>query len=133
MAEKSISLPFTIDSYGNVASTTSQSKIWADRVRSVIGTAVRERVMRPSFGTLIPYALFETSTLASEEIQAEVEKAFSSQLTILTLQNTEVSYDEYSGTVSVTITYDLPNNEQVTTTVGLILVQGTTPSYKELL
>ena len=90
MAESAIFLPFSINAYGNVSSTTSQSKVWADRVLSVIGTTIRERVMRPSFGTIIPYALFENSETASEEISAEVEKAFASQLTLLKIGRAHV-------------------------------------------
>jgi phage baseplate assembly protein W len=51
MAEKTIALPFSVDPYGKVTVASDQSKIWADRVRSVIGTFLRERVMRPEFGT----------------------------------------------------------------------------------
>ena len=57
MSEIAMSLPFSIDPYGKVSSTTDQKKIWADKVRSVLGTALRERVMLPTFGTLIPYEI----------------------------------------------------------------------------
>ena len=133
MAEVTIQLPFSIDSYGKVSSTTSQSKIWADRVRSVIGTTLRERVMRPTFGTVIPYALFDSAETASAEVKAEVDKAFSSQLPLLRLQETDTTFDEYTNTLNVTIVYDLPNNERVTTNVGLVLVRGNKPMYEELL
>ena len=76
MNERAISLPFSIDSYGGVATTTDQSKIWADKVRSVLGTMLRERVMRPDFGTVIPYSLFNGETSAVDEIRGEVSKAF---------------------------------------------------------
>lgn len=133
MPEVTIQLPFSIDPYGKVSQTTSQSKIWADRVRSVIGTTLRERVMRPQFGTIIPYALFESSGTAISEVKAEVTKAFSSQLPLLRLQSVEVTLDEYTNVLTADVIYDLPNNEQVTTVVGLILVRGTNPPYEELL
>ena len=133
MAEQAISLPFAIDSYGKVASTQEQSKIWADRVRSVIGTAVRERVMRPTFGTLIPFAIFETDTTAESQIRTEVEQAFIKQLPLLTIQNVTVTVDNYTNVLSVEIIYALPNNEIVSTIVGLVLVDGANPIYQELL
>jgi phage baseplate assembly protein W len=133
MAEQAISLPFAIDSYGKVASTQEQSKIWADRVRSVIGTAVRERVMRPTFGTLIPFAIFETDTTAESQIRTEVEQAFIQQLPLLTIQNVTVTVDNYTNVLSVEIIYALPNNEIVSTIVGLVLVDGANPIYQELL
>ena len=133
MNEKAISLPFSVDSYGGVTVTSEQSKIWADRVRSVLGTMLRERVMRPDFGTIIPYSLFNGETSAVDEVRSEVSKAFSSQLPLLTLEKTNITYDDYTNVMSVEVVYDLPNNEVVSTVVGLVLVDGANPLYQELL
>lgn len=129
--ESAISLPFSIDSYGRVTKTTDQSKIWADKVRSVIGTAVKERVMRPTFGTDIPSAVFENQEDSVGRIQEVVSTSFSEQLPQLTLEQVDNSYDEYSGTLTVSITYALPNEEIVTTTVGLIILSGNSTPYEE--
>lgn len=131
--ERTISLPFTIDAYGVVGSTSDQSKIWTDRVRSVIGTSLRERVLRPEFGTVIPFAMFETMDDAGTEIRAEISKAFNEQLPLLSLEKVELRIDESSSTISATITYDLPNNETVSTTIGLIGLKGNNPALEELL
>ena len=133
MAQKAISLPFLIDPYGRVSSTQSQSKIWSDKVKSVLGTSLRERVMRPNFGTLISYSLFNSQTEATVEIKTEVERAFAEQLDLLTLQQTDVTIDMYTNVLTVQVTYGLPNDEVVSTAVGLVLVQGTNPIYEELL
>jgi phage baseplate assembly protein W len=133
MAQKAIALPFSIDSYGRVASTQSQSKIWSDRVKSVLGTTLRERVMRPSFGTTIPYSLFNSETVATSEIEAAVEQAFAEQLDLLTLQQTSVTSDTYTGTLTVEVIYGLPNDEVVSTLIGLVFSQGANPIYEELL
>lgn len=133
MAEKTISLPFSIDAYGKVSVTQDQSKIWADRVRSVIGTTIRERVMRPTFGTLIPFAIFETDSTAEAQIRVEVDKAFNEQLPLLSLQEVNISVDSYTNVLSVNVVYGLPNNEIVSTVVGLVLVDGANPIYQELL
>ena len=133
MAEYAISLPFSIDPYGKVRSTTDQSKIWADRVRSVLGTTIRERVLRPTFGTLIPFALFNTETGAIAQVQAEVSKAFSQQLPLLNLDTVNVTVDQYTNVLTVEAIYGLPNNEVVSTVVGLVLVDGANPMYQELL
>lgn len=133
MSEKAISLPFSIDSYGGVSFTTEQSKIWADRVRSVLGTMLRERLMRPDFGTVIPYSLFNGETSATEEVKTEVNKAFNAQLQLLTLEKVNVSMDEYTRVMSVEVVYALPNNEIESTVVGLVLVDGANPLYQELL
>jgi phage baseplate assembly protein W len=133
MAEYAISLPFSVDSYGKIASTKDQSKIWADRVRSVLGTTIRERVIRPNFGTLIPFALFNTETGAVSQVEAEVNKAFAQQLALLNLQKVNVTVDQYTNVLTVEAIYGLPNNEVVSTVVGLVLVDGANPIYEELL
>jgi phage baseplate assembly protein W len=133
MAEYAIALPFSVDSYGKVSSTKDQSKIWADRVRSVLGTTIRERVIRPNFGTLIPFALFNTETGAVSQVEAEVNKAFSQQLSLLNLQKVNVTVDQYTNVLTVEAIYGLPNNEVVSTVVGLVLVDGANPIYEELL
>ena len=133
MAEKAIALPFAIDPYGKVSSTQEQSKIWADRVRSVLGTAIRERLMRATFGTLIPFALFETDTTAESQIRVEVEQAFVQQLSLLSLQSILVTIDSFTNVLNVEVIYALPNNEVVRTIVGLVLVDGANLIYQELL
>ena len=132
MAETTISLPFNIDPFGNVAHTEDQSKIWSDRVRSILGTMLRERVMRPTVGTLIPYAIFETADDAVSEIRTEVNKAFSAQLPLLTLSEVDVTIDEFTNIATINVVYNLPNTEEATTTIGLILVQGNKPAYQEI-
>jgi len=131
-AESAISLPFTIDAYGNVAKTTDQSKIWMDRVHTVIGTAVRERVMRPSFGTQVPLSTFDSGEIAQEKIRVEIFNAFNTYLSALTLTNLDVSFDEPSATVSVDVTYSLPNNKEVNTVIGLATISGNKLISEEL-
>jgi phage baseplate assembly protein W len=99
----------------------------------VLGTTLRERVMRPNFGTLIPYSLFNTETTASSEIETEVTKAFVEQLSLLTLEKVNVTNDQYTNVLTIEVVYALPNDEVVSTVIGLVLVQGTKPIYEELL
>lgn len=130
-AEVAIALPFSIDPYGKVTQTIEQPKIWADKVRSVIGTGLRERVMRPVFGTDIPSVVFENQEEADGRIQELVASSFNSQLPRLELQGVSNTYDSYSGTLNVEVTYALPNEEVVTTTIGLIVVSGNLVPYEE--
>ena len=132
MAEKAIALPFSINSFGRVTDTTEMSKIWADRVRSVIGTALRERVMLPDFGTDIPSSVFETTEEADSQIQTEVIRAFYEQLSALTLDEVTSTFDEFTGVMNVDITYALPNDEVINTSIGLVSLAGTAPIYEEL-
>ena len=131
--EIAISLPFSIDAFGRVGSTQEQPKIWADKVRSVIGTSLRERCMRPSFGTIIPYAMFDSQDDAISEVKTEVSKVFNEQLRLLSLTSVDVTIDEYTNVMNVDIVYSLPNSETVTTNIGLVKIDGVNPTYQELL
>jgi phage baseplate assembly protein W len=133
MAEIALSLPFSLNAYRGIAVATEQSKIWADRVRSVLGTTRRDRVMHPEIGTLIPFALFNTETSAESQIETEIGKAFSSQLNLLRLDDVVITHDEFTNTMTVEVIYALPNNEVVSTVVGLALVNGANPIYEESL
>lgn len=130
--QKAISLPFSIDSFGKISTTTDQAKIWADKVRSVLGTSIRERVMRPTFGTLIPFSLFNSIDNAVDEIEDEVRRAFSKQLQLLSLSSVDVQQDVYTNELKITVVYSLPNQETVKTTIGYVAIRGVTPIYEEL-
>jgi phage baseplate assembly protein W len=132
MAEVSMSLPFSIDSYGKVAITSDFSKLWADRVRATIGTAVGERVMAPNFGSLVPFAVFNGEEEATASVTDEVKRVFTKQLPLLTLSQTDVTFDETTGVLSITVVYSLPNQEEVTTNIGIVTVQGTNPTAEEI-
>ena len=131
MAEKTIALPFSIDPYGKVTATSEQTKIWADRVRSVVGTTVRERVMRPNFGGNIAYSVFNTQESAELAIKTDVQQVFNTQLPLLTLNNVQTSFDEYTGIITITVTYSLPNDIVVSTNVGLVTISGNNPPIEE--
>ena len=133
MAEVAISLPFSVDSYGNIVSTTDPAKIWSDRVRAVVGTNLRERLMNPEFGTLVPSSFMETTEYADSLVQSEVQRAFTQQLPLLKLQSVSTTYDEYSALFTITIIYDLPNNETTSTSVTLISIDGTNTPIEETL
>lgn len=131
--EKAIALPFSIDPFGKVTSTSEQTKIWADRVRSVVGTTIKERVMRPTFGSTIAFKVFESQELAEQDIKSNVEKVFSEQLSVLTLKQVDTLFDEYTGTINASITYSLPNDTIANTTIGLVTILGNNPPTEELL
>ena len=131
MAEIALTLPFSINPYGSVATTTDQSKIWADRVRFVIGTNLRERILDPEFGTLVPSAFMETADVAPTVIESEVERAFQSQLELLQFSSVDSSYDEYTNTTNVNIVYGLPNGEVTNTVVAVSYISGNNLSVEE--
>lgn len=120
--EFAISLPFTINDFGSVNTTTSQNKLWMDRVRSVVGTALGERVMRPTFGTEIASNVFSDVDVMQEVITQEVETVFGRDLPALTLSSVEVSAEYAAGIVYAEIYFQLPNKEATTINIGVATI-----------
>ena len=135
MAEKAISLPFTLDTYGKITVATDYSKIWSDRVRSVLCTMIEERVMEPNFGTKIALSIFDGVETTVTDIKIEVEQAFVKFLSTLVLDYVEVTFDEKStdssGAIYVEVEYTLPNNKTDSIVVAVAAISRNQPAYQE--
>lgn len=129
--EIAISYPFRLDDYGNIAVTSDDTRIWADRVRSVVGTIVGERVMRPTFGTKVAFAAFATRSAMEEIVRREIERGFYSQLPLLTITDLTFDFSAIEGMVSARITYELPNKQESVTEVGIVVLSENNPPYEE--
>jgi phage baseplate assembly protein W len=117
-SETTISLPFAITAYGTVATANSQDKIWADRVTTVLGTAIGERALRYEFGSKIHESLWKNASEQQTLMDGVVADAFNDFLPLLTLRTVKVITNGTNPEISVEITYALPNEEQQVTLVG---------------
>ena len=131
VAEATITLPFKINEFGKVATHNSQERIWADRVRSAIGTSVGERVMRPGYGTSIPDIVLGDAERGAEILKDQVQLAFTRDLPLLKLESTEVTFSETSSAMTVEIVYSLPNQQVQTVTMGFAKLSGNYPIIEE--
>lgn len=131
MATVALTLPFSVDAFGKISTTTDPSIIWKDRVKTVLSTMVTERIMRDSFGTEIAFAIFEGEQLAQSRVKSEIGRAFSRDLPALTLNSVEVSYDDSTNRVQVDVVYTLPNNEVQENSYGYVSINGTNPLIEE--
>lgn len=130
--EKALSYPFRLDDYGNIAVTSDETSIWADRVRSVIGTVIGERVMRPDFGTKVSFAAFATRTAMEDIVRREVERGFYLHLPLLTVLDVTFDFNDVENLVSASITYELPDKKQSSTNVGIVVLSQNNPPYEEI-
>ena len=129
--ERSISLPFRVTSFGNIGSTTSEEKLWADRVMSVVATLRGERLYRPTFGTTIPKNVLDTQTSVESNIQRELINAFAVFLPALSLSGLEVVFDKTQSSASVKVSYELPNRNIRHTVDAVVVIDGNTPIIEE--
>lgn len=119
-----LSLPFSINRFGNVTTTTDQKKIWADRVRSAVGTALTQRVMRPTYGTAIPQLLFDSVDVVRAALESEINSVFANYLPTLIFEEAIINYDDKQNILSLDVRYRLPDGEEELVTLGVATLNG---------
>lgn len=130
--ELAIALPFVIDDFGTVNATAEQDKIWADRVRGVIGTALGERVYRPEFGCEAALVSFDNEELVLNTIEDSIRASFQSFLPLLALESVLVSVDEYTRVINVEVVYSTTGGASYLIKVGIATINGTNPISEEI-
>lgn len=127
VSEAAISLPFRLDARGNIVKTTDTTKIWADRVRSAIGTLRGERLFQSNYGSDVPRHTMDPIRTIEDLVYEDVASVFTIQLPLLRLNDVITTVDTESGTLNVEILYQLPTEESVTTQIGFASVSGAGP------
>lgn len=113
-----ISLPFTFDDTGSIATTSNLAKLWEDRVIIVVMTGLGERVMRPTFGSEVNKSVGENITDALTLIKQSIAVAFSRWLTPLELIEVNGYLDEVDGYLIAQIKYKL-RAQDISTTLNI--------------
>jgi phage baseplate assembly protein W len=131
--ETTLSFPFKVSQSGGIATVDDQATIWSQRVISVIGTTIKERIMKPTFGSRLNELLWNTEGYAKLNVQTFVEQAFIKWLPTLTLDEVTVSDIDSSGILNISISYFLPNNASTQTTIGIVGISGNLPITEEIL
>lgn len=118
---KAISLPFRLDSFGNVATSTDLPKIWGDKVKTVVATALGERIMRNDFGCSLPNNLFDIAVDAPGFADGQIQAAFLAWLPEVDFVRTDLEETE-SGTVSLNVVYRIPKFDQSNSTTYTVSI-----------
>lgn len=106
---KAISYPFTFDPFGVVFTTEDQTKIYQDRILTLLSTAVGERPMRPTYGTNVAKAMFENQTDAVTAVDAAIRSAIETWIPEITIENINISSFDPNGAVGVEVNVSLPD------------------------
>ena len=114
---KAISFPFSQDIFGVTSSTSTQSKVYLDRLLTLLSTNIGQRPMLPEYGTDIGAALFENDNDFPAAINVAVANAVSRWMPDVTLNNIEISELD-TGQVNVAVTILLPNGQATSLTVN---------------
>lgn len=131
--ERTLAMPFRISGTGLIAELTTPEQIWDQRVRAALLTRQGERYSRLGYGSRLAELVYDGAGANEEAIKQEVALSFSGLLPSLTLDSVEVSWDEFTNETSVSISYKLPNQDVITTTVGSVSIDGSLPPIEESL
>lgn len=127
VSETAISLPFRLDARGNVVKTSDPTKLWADRVRSAVGTLKGERLFQSNYGSEVPRHTMDPIRTIEELIYQDVSQVFTQHLPSLRLKDVLTTTDEISGSLEIEVLYELPTEETVRTQIGFASVSGAGP------
>jgi phage baseplate assembly protein W len=106
---KSITYPYTLDPFGVAETTTDQTKIYQDRIVTLLSTAKGERPMRPTYGTDIARAMFENQGTVDAAIKTAIMSAMDKWIPDVTIENILISGFNEDGQVQVVLLVTLPD------------------------
>lgn len=114
MAQRAIALPFGFDASGGVSYAVDEQKIWQDRVAIVVMTKLRERVMRPTFGSAVPNVVFENISTGFTLAKQAIESSFTTWLPQLNLVSVTGEIDDVSNALYIQITFKYREQDEAT-------------------
>lgn len=106
---KALSYPYTLDIFGVAETTENQTKIYTDRLVTLLSTAVGERPMRPTYGTNVAAALFENENDLKRSISDAIRVAVKRWIPEITVQNIGVINLTEDGKANVEVSIILPD------------------------
>ena len=114
----SLSFPYTIDTAGTVTPATSNTKIYIDRVLTLLSTNIGQRPMMPDYGVDWSGALFENDYLAEPAITQAITVAVSKWVPAVTVKDIKYGTIGIDGKELVTIYLGLPDDTVATIAVN---------------
>lgn len=101
--------PFRFDPLGRIITTSDTNKIYLDRLMTILSTQVYQRVMRPTYGTDISRALYESGQIYSDSVKESINRAVAQFLPTLSIVSVTVGDIDYSGSSVVEILVSFPD------------------------
>jgi len=106
----SIAYPYTIDPNGLVSATSNSTKLYLDRVLTLVSTYMGQRPMMPDYGVDWSGALFENDNVARIAIPIAIRGAVAKWVPEVQVSDVNINFDELEGIENVTLGLLLPDN-----------------------
>jgi len=122
---KAISYPFKIDTFGRLTSTEDVSKIYLDKLYTLLSTMVGSRPMRPDYGLDIRRALYENGNDEKAAILYAINQAVRKWLPMLKIEQIDVTDTSINGESTVSVQVNLPDSTTGTVAVSTSKIMST--------
>jgi len=125
---KALSFPYTVSPAGVAAYTESPTKIYLDRVLTLLSFYVGQRPMQPTYGVDWSRTLFENNSDARIAIPIAISEAVSKWIPQVSVTSVEFAGENTDGTENVIVSLKLPDDTLTSLTIntGTINYNGTT-------
>lgn len=130
-----VSYPFTLDAVGVLGSTDIVSKIYEDRLLTLLSTQVGQRPMRPTYGVDLSRAFFENEyivdagnvTTFKKAITEAIRNAVQTWIPDITIDDIIVENPGLNGVASLEILITVPGSisTSLNTTTAIFGNDGT--------
>ena len=114
----SITYPYTIDPNGLVSATSNSTKLYLDRVLTLVSTYIGQRPMMPDYGVDWSGALFENDNVARVAIPIAIRGAVAKWVPEVQVSEVNINFDELEGIENVTLGLLLPDNTFTTLNIN---------------
>ena len=105
-----ISFPYTMDVFGNTTATTDITKIYLDRLLTLLSTNIGQRPILQDYGTDLMRALFENENNLENAVNQAVKEAVSRWIPQMSIEKITVGTVDQEGHADVVISVVLPND-----------------------
>ena len=122
-----ITFPYTIDPNGVAQYTQSATKIYVDRVLTLLSYYVGQRPMLPTYGVDWSKSLFENDSNAQVAIPLAISEAIGKWIPEVSVTAVDFVGDNTDGTENVIVSLKLPDDTLTSLTIntGTISYSGT--------
>lgn len=104
-----ISYPFTLDGFGKIVTADQYTKVYLDRVLTLLSTNIRQRPILQTYGSDVGSISFESNNELEASISNIITSAISTWLPDIAVNKVTVGLPDENGIADITLIVKLPN------------------------
>jgi phage baseplate assembly protein W len=114
----SITYPYTVDVNGTVSAALTSTRLYLDRILTLVSTYKGQRPMLPEYGIDWSGALFENDNNARIAIPIAIREAVAKWIPQVEVTDVDIKFDPLAGVEYVTLGVSLPDSTYTTMSIN---------------